>query len=508
MVVASPVGRLAGVWAESVLEVPSGASNIACLYGVEMSWLFVAIALVFAAACSSAPRDVSDAEQGSATVVSTTAAVVSMTAAVVSTTAAVASTTTVTPTTAFVSDQATTSAPSSAGDQAEESEPVVSYMPPTEPGEDTTLCELKDLWRGPNDPVRVGFPRPTENVSPEGTTKYALVPIDFPDAVGEPWEIREAAQAAETAVDYYREVSDGRFEVEWVLSDVFTRVSKASVDYDPSVGNPGGSKNPFGVALSQEIIDLVDPHLDFTGVAAIFFYLPEATPDDAVINRGGWGHFMLEGAFSTDEGKVMFAHGAPSTKATRYNHGWLLAHEIGHTLGPLDLYVSPATGDNLSSLPMGDWGVMSSYHGPPKSMTAWNRWLIGWLEPESIYCRTAASISSVEFTLRPLVLTGAGYRAAMIRIDDHTAAVVESRRGLGVDWRLGDDAGILVYTVDTSVGQHQGPLHLQLPKDRSLQRTHEGWPDALLRVGDSVTVAGLTIELVQSGEYDRVRISQ
>ena len=167
-----------------------------------MSRLFVAIALVFAAACSSAPRDVSDAEQGSATVVSTTAAV--------------ASTTTVTPTTAFVSNQATTSAPSSAGDQAEESEPVVSYMPPTEPGEDTTLCELKDLWRGPNDPVRVGFPRPTENVSPEGTTKYALVPIDFPDAVGEPWEIREAAQAAETAVDYYREVSDGRFEVEWV----------------------------------------------------------------------------------------------------------------------------------------------------------------------------------------------------------------------------------------------------------------------------------------------------
>ena len=142
-------------------------------------------------------------------------------------------------------------------------------------------------------------------------------------------------------------------------------------------------------------------------------------------------------------------------------------------------------------------------------MTAWNRWLIGWLKPESIYCRTIASMDSVEFTLRPLVLAGAGYRAAIIRIDDHTAVVVESRRGLGVDHRLGDHAGILVYTVDTSVGQHQGPLRLQLPEDRSLGRTYgQGWPDALLRVSDSVTVAGLTIELVQSGEYDRVRISQ
>ena len=412
------------------------------------------------------------------------------------------------PTTVLVPDQTTTSVPLEDAGEEMDSEPSVAYMPPTEPSEDTSLCELKDLWRGPYDPVRVGFPRPTENVSPEGTTKYALVPIDFPDAPGEPFEIEEATQAARVAADYYREVSDGNFEVEWVLSDVFTRLSKPSVDYDPAVGNPGGSRNPWGVALSEEIIDLVDPHLDFTGVAAIFFYLPEATPSDALINIGGWGHLMLEGAFSTDEGKVMFAHGAPSTHGTRHNHAWLLAHEIGHTLGPLDLYVSPVTGDALESLPMGDWGVMSSYHGPAKSMTAWNRWLIGWLEPESIYCRTAASISSVEFTLRPLVLTGTGFRTAIISLDEHTAVVVESRRGLGVDWRLGDHAGILVYTVDTSVGQHRGPLHVQLPEGRSLGRiSGRNWPDALLRVGDSVTVLGLTVELVQSGEYDRVRIS-
>ena len=405
--------------------------------------------------------------------------------------------------------QTTTSIPLEDADEEMDSEPSVPYMPPTEPSEDASLCELKDLWRGPHDPVRVGFPRPTENVSPEGTTKYALVPIDFPDAAGEPWEIEEAAKAARGATDYYREVSDGRFEVEWVLSDVFTRLSKASVDYDPTVGNPGGSTNPWGVALSEEIIDLVDPHLDFTDVAAVFFYLPKATPSEAVINSRGWGYLTLDGAHNTDEGSVIFAHGAPSTEGTRLNHAWLLAHEIGHTLGPLDLYVFPATGDNLESLPMGEWAVMSSYHGPAKSMTAWNRWLIGWLEPESIYCRMAASIDSVEFTLRPLVQTAEGYRSAIIRINDHSAVVVESRRGLGVDWRLGDQAGILVYTVDTAIGQHQGPLQLVVPRDRSLGRTGgQTWPDALLRIGDHVTVEGLTVELVRSGEHDQVRISR
>ena len=451
-----------------------------------------------------------EAREKADSIVSSTATTTESTAAVttMTTTTVALATAAVTSTTQLVSDQTTTSIPDDAGEEAA-SEQVVPYMPPTEPSEDASLCELKDLWRGPNDPVRVGFPRPTDNVSPEGTTKYALVPIDFPDAAGEPWEIEEAANAARGATDYYREVSDGRFEVEWVLSDVFTRLSKPSVDYDPTVGNPWGSKNPWGVALSEEIIDLVDPHLDFTGVAAIFFYLPKATPSDAIINIRGWGHLALEGAHNTDEGSVLFAHGAPSTEGTRVNHAWLLAHEIGHTLGPLDLYVFPATGDDLESLPMGEWGVMSSYHGPAKSMTAWNRWLIGWLEPESVYCRSAASVSSVEFTLRPLVLTGTGFRTAIVSLDEHTAVVVESRRGLGVDWRLGDHAGILVYTVDTSVGQHRGPLHVQVPEGRSLGRfAGIGWPDALLRVGDSVTALGLTVELVESGEYDRVRISR
>ncbi len=89
-------------------------------------------------------------------------------------------------TTVLAPAQTTTSIPDDA-DEEMDSEPSVPYMPPTEPSEDTSLCELKDLWRGPYDPVRVGFPRPTDNVPPEGTTKYALVPIDFPDATGEPW---------------------------------------------------------------------------------------------------------------------------------------------------------------------------------------------------------------------------------------------------------------------------------------------------------------------------------
>ena len=45
--------------------------------------------------------------------------------------------------------------------------------------------------------------------------------------------------------------------------------------------------------------------------------------------------------------------------------------------------------------------------------------------------------------------------------------------------------------------------------DRSLGRTGgQTWPDAFLAIGDQVTVAGLSVELVRSGEYDHVPISR
>jgi hypothetical protein len=45
------------------------------------------------------------------------------------------------------------------------------------------------------------------------------------------------------------------------------------------------------------------------------------------------------------------------------------------------------------------------------------------------------------------------------------------------------------------------------PNDENAVMMQTGY-DPLLRLGDSVTVEGVTIELTQSGDYDRVRISK
>lgn len=157
---------------------------------------------------------------------------------------------------------------------------------------------------------------------------------------------------------------------------------------------------------------------------------------------------------------------------------------------------------------MGNWDVMSDYTGAPKSMDAWNLWMLGWIESGAVYCRTAESLAATEVTLQPLALRGVGYRTAIVRINDHLAVVVESRRGLGVDIELGDARGIIVYTVDTSLRTHQGPHRIQLPEGHVLAQHGHIWPNALFGVGDRVLVEGVTIELLQTGDYDRIRISR
>ena len=476
--------------------------------------------LLLALACSS---DLETTERVATTAPTTTIASTTTTAATTApTTTTIASATTTAATTAPTIATPTTAAPT---ETTVADDPLLTeYLSPTVSGEDPALCQLQIAYDAfERDPVRTGFPRSAGSLQPVGIAKFAQVLVDFPDAPGRLSEVTSAHRDAAAATDYFREVSDGQLEIQWVLTDQFTRVGRPSVDYDPTVGNPGGSTHPFGAVLSQEIIGLVDPELDFTDVVAIFFHIPETTPSDALINRGGWGMLGLigegnavapdgtRGMFATNEGAIMFAHGAPNTANIRNHFDHILVHEIGHTLGLPDLYTPAAqhaASRSLEDLPMGNWDVMSDYTGAPKSMDAWNLWMLGWIESGAVYCRTAESLAATEVTLQPLALRGVGYRTAIVRINDHLAVVVESRRGLGVDIELGDARGIIVYTVDTSLRTHQGPHRIQLPEGHVLAQHGHIWPNALFGVGDRVLVEGVTIELLQTGDYDRIRISR
>jgi hypothetical protein len=279
-----------------------------------------------------------------------------------------------------------------------------------------------------------------------------------------------------------------------------------------------------------------------------------------------------QGSILTDEGWIngWAGNGAYFYRTDVYDTMWALyVHETMHELGLPDLYTlhvwQPNSATNASEdlLPFGKYAMMSDGHNGSKAVIAWHRWLLGWLSEDQVYCLPTQSLTEVEVTLVPLEREAEGYKAAMVPVSDRKVVVIESRRAEGYDSNLGEvsiaveidgtirrswlnqagTSGLLVYTYDTSVFQNSGPGRIQIPAgrpgfsmascpftqcpidkfspDTDTTAVHilidpedenamlvEAWYDPLVRVGESITVEGITIELLQWGDYDRVRISK
>ena len=146
----------------------------------------------------------------------------------------------------------------------------------------------------------------------------------------------------------------------------------------------------------------------------------------------------------------------------------------------------------------------------------------------------------------------------MIPVSERKVIVVESRRAEGYSATAGNmpiavdedgirrrawlkdfgAEGLLVYTYDTSLFWGEAPARMQIPEGRPNQppmlamcpitvctwadpddpwQNYEAGQDSvavpalfdpLVRLGQSITVEGVTIELIESGDADRVRISK
>jgi hypothetical protein len=138
----------------------------------------------------------------------------------------------------------------------------------------------------------------------------------------------------------------------------------------------------------------------------------------------------------------------------RYSH-WVVTHEVGHFLGLPDVYSKPITGPNTFER-VGWWDLMSDVPANAHFL-AWHKWLLGWLDPAQL--REVAPKTSLEATLTPLAAPG-GLKAVVAPHTSSLAYVVEARVPMG--WESGlCDRGVLVYTVDSSKRNAEGPVQIK-----------------------------------------------
>ncbi len=189
------------------------------------------------------------------------------------------------------------------------------------------------------------------------------------------------------------------------------------------------------------------------------------------------------------------------------------AHEFLHAMG------LQAHGPESSAL-------IDSVSNGPTTVSAWNRWLLGWMEDDAMICLDPSTDSS-EVDLIPLEADPSvpGPRAVMLPLSETSAILVETHRATGsgetlalrhlrtscVPDRLQRSRAYDPFTNDESAG-----ARFVFPTD-VLDGTRGPYGEAaqemmplqpLMFLGDRAEVDGVTIEFVSSSGFDTVRISR
>ena len=430
----------------------------------------------------------------------------------------------------------------------------------------------------------MGFPVP-EGMNPtSGPFEVAFVAVDYPDAVGSESQLDDIPEIAEEVSAWFAEMSGGRLQINYHFGDRVYRIPSDSASF----GLQG--RGHTAPRLIQELVEVMDPVFDFTDIDNLWVLNP-VTIIDATSMGGSAGSIANDfhkppmprskgyngdtrgQGIQTDEVFLTAWSGSGAGHFRESMDFWAFwTHETLHDMGIADTYrltdrIADGTpiydsGEGLQ--PMSHFSMMSNQDGSTQSMITWNRWLLGWLSDDQVYCMPADQLIEAEVSLVPLTRAEDGFKSLMIPLDERRVIVVESRRATGYDSNMGELAigitnsdgkrvrgylkqvgtsGLIVYIFDTGEFQHNGPAVLQVPDGRPDRFGHisenfleakerNGWTispddpwvrwdpdnpenilleafyDPLLRLGDSVTVEGVTIELVEWGDYDRVRITR
>ncbi|NDE60070.1 MAG: hypothetical protein EB010_11755 [Acidimicrobiia bacterium] len=339
--------------------------------------------------------------------------------------------------------------------------------------------------------------------------KVALVPIDWADLPGEANPLARATDQIQLFNDWYDMASDGKVKFVWSTYDKYVRIPGSALEFKQA-------RSGAGDALANAAIKAADPFVDFSGIRAVYF-LPPKGQKVFMESSQAFKDLNLSAPIPTDEGPILnYALAGAYFDETPLNYWSYWVHETGHMFKLPDLkYNWNNWGQVELPVPIGPFSgfdMFSNQDGPSRNMSAWLRWIIGWLPESSVYCQDVSKLSTTKLMLNPIDNRTTQLRAVMVRLSDTKLIAIESRRPSRFDCPHSTNRpGILVYIVDSTIGHGEGTQTLIPPAGRGLVLTSCHTPgilDAILNQGDSVTTNGITVKLVKSSTFDTIEISK
>lgn len=341
-----------------------------------------------------------------------------------------------------------------------------------------------------------GFPRYPDRLSSTGTVNVTILMIDFPDSIAT-MSVATAYAKISGAKQLFSDMSYNKFNYNMSQpANTWFRMPKASTQYSLS-------SYQSHIAYVQDAVTAANATVDFSTTDSLVII---ANPDTTTVSTIGPSMALSPGNGVTADGKEMLNIVTSGNDLNTAGYIWL-NHEVTHTLGLVDLYSSnPASSSFFDSLPytggFSYMGISSITALFAASLTAWERWVLGWIDDSQIQCENPRSSGEITAMITPLNDVG-GKKAVIIPVGATKVVVVESRRQQGVDTNL-SKPGALVYTVDSSIQSGYGPVKVYPAGSES-----DPWfAQSPRAAGESVTVNGVKVEVLSStASGDTVRIS-
>ena len=334
--------------------------------------------------------------------------------------------------------------------------------------------------------VRTGWPRQPDRMPTVGTVKAAVIFVDFSDAV-----------STKTPQEIYSFVSPG-------AADIFSTMSYNQMNYvlEPHfvmlrMSQPGSTYNTTTADgqfnYMEEAMNLADAAVDFSDADQIVVLNdPDTSPffnGPAFVSAPFWDGLEADG-------NTIYSGTTSGRDLSGWGAAWL-NHETGHNMGLPDIYSYNDSGFATHRF-VGGFSSMGLISGNAPDLFAYEKWFLGWLRDDQIFCHETSEIS---ITLTP-VETADGLKAVMVPTGPSTLIVVESRRNLGLDINMAE-GGVVVYKIDASIETGNGTIEV-FPKDAP-----PFYNSAPLGMGETITVDGVTIEVVGvSAESDTIKVTK
>jgi M6 family metalloprotease-like protein len=371
---------------------------------------------------------------------------------------------------------------------------------------DPSLCKLQKPTNLPMDDGpqgSVGFPRNSESIVSLGNRKGLVLYVEFPDvkatsSLKSTWE----KSSIPTAEKLMKESSYGKFNLRVDATKEIYKLTKPSTYYNlvetPSGGPVPNAPRPKLDEVIHDAMELADPDIDFSQ----YSFVAVASPDSETLSLGGATGLgpNLKQFDGVTFAKAVFQALNGLTPIIKKYKTLNFTHDIGHLLGLMHPYpdMSPVHGA---------WDIMWNF-AYQNDFLGWNKWKLNWISDERISCLDRNFAGEIVALISPVGTISNDKKIVVIKVDSTNALAIEVRRKSTFDSLKSSDEGVIVYKVDTTKTQSQGPFTIISNPSKVVNCENFTCVLGTMKPGESTKISGLEIKVIQSnseGDYVSIK---